>query len=112
MSANGNGHIALPPGPRMPSRLQAVGWALRPLAFMQSSRERYGNIFTLRIRGGRPWVFLSDPEDVGKVLTISPELVRAGAGEANPLLGPLLGPRSVMLLDEPEHLTHRKFILP
>lgn len=103
---------ALPPGPRMPSALQAVGWALRPLPFMQQSRRRYGEIFTMRIRGGRPWVFLSEPEDVGKVLTISPELVRAGAGEANPLLGPLLGPRSVMLLDEPEHMTHRRFMLP
>jgi cytochrome P450 family 135 len=96
----------------MPSAMQAVGWALRPLAFMESCRERYGDIFTLRVRSGRPWVFLSDPDDVGRVLTISPELVRAGAGEANALLGPLLGPRSVMLLDEPEHMTHRRFILP
>jgi cytochrome P450 family 135 len=102
----------LPPGPIMPSALQAVGWALRPLPFMESCRARYGDLFTLNIRHGRPWVFLSNPEDVGKVLTISPELVRAGAGEANPLLGPLLGPRSVMLLDEPEHMTHRRFMLP
>ncbi len=102
----------LPPGPHMPSAIQAVGWALRPLPFMTSARRRYGDTFTLRIRHGRPWVFLSDPEDVGKVLTISPELVRAGAGEANALLGPLLGPRSVMLLDEPEHMTHRRFLLP
>jgi cytochrome P450 len=96
----------------MPSALQAVGWALRPLAFMERCRRRYGDLFTLRVRGGRPWVLLSDPEDVGRVLTISPGLVRAGAGEANPLLGPLLGPRSVMLLDEPEHMAHRKLILP
>ena len=108
------GHVgaALPPGPTLPSALQALGWALRPLPFMESCRRRYGDIFTLRVRGGRPWVLLSDPEDVGKVLTVSPELVRAGAGEANPLLGPLLGPRSVMLLDEPEHMAHRRFILP
>jgi cytochrome P450 len=102
----------LPPGPRMPSAVQAVGWALRPLPLMESARRRYGDIFTLRVRRGRPWVFLSDPEDVGRVLTISPELVRAGAGEANPLLGPLLGTRSVMLLDEPEHMVHRRFMLP
>jgi len=105
-------HLSLPPGPPMPTPLQAVGWATRPLALLASSRRRYGDIFTLRIRHGRPWVFLSDPEDVGKVLTISPELVRAGAAEANALLRPLLGPRSVMLLDEPEHMTHRRFILP
>ncbi len=104
--------FSLPPGPRMPSALQALGWALRPLPFMERCRQRHGDLFTLRVRHGRPWVFLSDPEDVGKLLTISPELVRAGAGEANPLLGPLLGPRSVMLLDEPEHMTHRRFILP
>jgi cytochrome P450 family 135 len=79
---------------------------------MESSRRRYGDIFTLHVRRGRPWVFLSDPEDVGNVLTIAPELVRAGAGEANPLLAPLLGSRSVMLLDEPEHMAHRRFILP
>jgi cytochrome P450 len=92
--------------------LQAVGWALRPLPFLERCEKRYGDLFTLRIRHGRPWVFLSNPEDVGKVLTISPELVRAGAGEANPLLEPLLGPRSVMLLNEPDHMTHRKFMLP
>ncbi len=96
----------------MPSELQALGWALRPLPFMKSSRRRYGDTFTLRVRRGCPWVFVSDPQDVGKVLTIAPELVRAGAGEANPLLEPLLGPRSVMLLDEPEHMTHRRFMLP
>jgi cytochrome P450 len=114
MSANGNAHglHTLPPGPPMPTALQALGWATRPLPLLASARRRYGNIFTLRIRNGRPWVFLSDPEDVGKVLTITPELVRAGAGEANPLLRPLLGPRSVMLLDEPEHMTARRFILP
>jgi cytochrome P450 family 135 len=102
----------LPPGPRLPTGVQAVGWALRPLSFMESCSRRYGDIFTLRVRRGRPWVFLSDPRDIGRVLTISPELVRAGAGEANPLLGPLLGPRSVMLLNEPEHMTHRRFMLP
>jgi cytochrome P450 len=112
MSAVEDAQAVLPPGPRMPSPLQAVGWALRPLPFMERCQERYGDLFTLRVRHGRPWVFLSNPADVGKVLTISPELVRAGAGEANPLLGPLLGPRSVMLLDEPEHMTHRKFMLP
>jgi cytochrome P450 len=35
-----------------------------------------------------------------------------GLDTANPLLGPLLGPRSVMLLEEPEHMTRRKLMLP
>jgi cytochrome P450 family 135 len=31
-----------------------------------------------------------------------------GVGLANSILGPLLGPRSVMLLEEPEHVKRRK----
>ncbi|MGO9760769.1 MAG: cytochrome P450 [Solirubrobacteraceae bacterium] len=102
----------LPPGPRMPSFLQAAGWALRPLAFMDRCADRYGETFTLRVRRSRPWVFLTNPEHVKQVFTTEPELLRAGAREANPLLGPLLGPRSVMLQDEPTHMTDRKRILP
>jgi cytochrome P450 len=102
----------LPPGPWMPSAVQAIGWALRPLPFMDRCFARYGETFTLRIRRGRPWVFLTNPEHVKQVFTTEPELMRAGAGEANPLLEPLLGPRSVMLLDEPEHLADRRRLLP
>ncbi|HTC72421.1 MAG TPA: cytochrome P450 [Solirubrobacteraceae bacterium] len=105
-------HETLPPGPRMPSALQAAGWALRPLAFMDRCAERYGEIFTLRVRRSRPWVFLTNPEHVKQVFTTDADLLRAGAGEANPLLGPLLGSRSVMLQDEPTHMTDRKRILP
>jgi cytochrome P450 len=102
----------LPPGPSMPSAVQAVGWALRPLAFMETCQRRYGEIFTLHVRRGRPWVFLTRPEHVKQVFTTDAELMRSGAGEANPLLEPLLGRRSVMLLDEPQHLNDRKHLLP
>jgi cytochrome P450 family 135 len=104
--------FTLPPGPRMPSALQAAGWALRPLAFMERCQQRYGEIFTLRVRRGRPWVFLTNPEHVKQVFTTAPELLSAGAREANPLLGPLLGESSVMLLDEPHHMSDRKRLLP
>ncbi len=102
----------LPPGPQMPSVVQAAGWALRPLAFMNRCQERYGETFTLRVRRESPWVFLTNPDHVKRVFTTNSELLRAGAGEANPLLGPLLGPRSVMLLDEPQHMSDRKRLLP
>ncbi len=105
-------HAEMPPGPRMPSALQAAGWALRPLAFMDRCAERYGETFTLRVRRGRPWVFLTNPEDVKQVFTTDPQLLRAGAREANPLLGPLLGSRSMMLQDEPIHMADRRRVLP
>lgn len=102
----------LPPGPRMPSTLQALGWAMRPLAFMDRCAGRYGDMFTLHVRHGRPWVFLTRPDHVKQVFTTDPQLMRAGAGEANPLLGPLLGSSSMMLQDEPTHMVDRKRILP
>jgi cytochrome P450 len=99
----------LPPGPRMPRALQAVGWTQRPLPWLEKCHRRYGDTFTLRIRHYGDWVILSDPDDVKKVFTAGRAV---GVDTANPLLGPLLGPRSVMLLEEPEHMTRRKLMLP
>jgi cytochrome P450 len=99
----------LPPGPRMPRALQAIGWTQRPLPWLERCHRRYGDIFTLRIRHYGDWVLLADPDDVKKVFTAGRAV---GFDTANPLLGPLLGPRSVMLLEEPEHMTRRKLMLP
>jgi cytochrome P450 family 135 len=99
----------LPPGPRMPRALQAVGWTQRPLPWLEKCQRRYGDTFTLRIRHYGDWVLLADPDDVKKVFTAGQAV---GVATANPLLGPLLGPRSVMLLEEPEHMTRRKLMLP
>jgi cytochrome P450 len=55
------------------------------------------------------------------VMVFAPEMVRTvfqgsgdqlHAGEANALLGPILGERSVLLLDGAEHLRHRRLMLP
>jgi cytochrome P450 len=99
----------LPPGPRMPRALQAVGWTQRPLPWLEKCHRRYGDTFTLRIRHYGDWVILTDPDDVKRVFTAGRKV---GVATANPLLGPLLGPRSVMLLEEPEHMTRRKLMLP
>ena len=111
-TANGNapaGRAGLPPGPRMPRALQAIGWAKRPMPFMKRCRERYGDIFTLRILHFGTWVLLSDPDDVKKVFTAGSAV---GVDVANPMLEPVLGPRSVMLLEEPDHMQRRKLMLP
>ncbi len=105
-----HGRAELPPGPRMPSALQAIGWARRPFPFMQRCRERYGDIFTMRILHSGTWVFLCDPADVKRVFT-APAASMAVALQ-NPLLLPVLGARSVMLLNEPDHMQRRRMMLP
>jgi cytochrome P450 len=94
----------------MPSTLQAVAWARRPLPFLERCQKHYGDIFTIRVRHSGTWVILSDPEDVKRVFTADHAVL--GVGVANSILGPLLGPRSVMLLEEPEHVKRRKLMLP
>ncbi len=100
----------LPPGPRMPRALQAIGWARRPYPFMKRCQERYGDTFTLRILHSGTWVLLCDPDDVKRVFTAPAGSL--GVALANPLLLPVLGRRSVMLMEEPEHMTRRRLMLP
>jgi cytochrome P450 len=109
-STEPGGGAGLPPGPRMPSALQAVGWATRPYPMMKRCQERFGDTFTLRILHSGTWVFLCDPEDVKRVFTAPAGSL--GVALANPLLLPVLGPRSVMLLEEPGHMTRRRMMLP
>ncbi len=94
----------------MPATLQAVAWARRPLPFLERCQKHFGDIFTIRVKHAGTWVILADPEDVKKVFTADHAVL--GVGLANSILGPLLGPRSVMLLEEPEHVRRRKLMLP
>jgi cytochrome P450 family 135 len=101
---------SLPPGPRTPAAAQAWEWTRNPLPFLDRCRREYGDAFTLRISHAGTWVVLSDPADVKRVFTAPAGTM--GAAQASTVIGPLLGNRSVMLLDEPDHLARRKIILP
>ena len=43
-------HEQLPPGPSLPRVAQMLRWVVRPTAFMEGCRRRYGDCFTLRMR--------------------------------------------------------------
>ncbi len=103
------GLAALPPGPRAPRPWQTLAWINRPGPFLERCRARHGDMFTIRL-SGETFVFLSDPEDVKRTFTGDPRLLRAG--EANAILRPIVGARSVLLLDEPQHMIDRKLMLP
>ena len=100
----------LPPGPKMPRLLQDVGWIARPLPWLERCRARYGDMFTLRVAQEGAWVMLSHPDHVKQVFTGDPQVFHAG--EANVVLRPVLGRNSVLLLDDAEHMTQRRLMLP
>lgn len=101
---------ALPAGPRMSAALQTLGYVTRPTAFLQRARRRYGPRFTVRLVGERPIVMISDPEEIREVMTAPPDVLHPGEGAK--LIEPIVGPTSVIVLDEKRHLEQRKLMLP
>ena len=100
---------ALPPGPG-PIPLNLLGWTLRPVPLMERCRARFGDVFTVRLAQVGTFTFVADPELLKSVFRADPKRLRAGA--ANVPLQPILGSRSVLLLDGEEHLRQRKLMLP
>ena len=100
----------LPPGPPLPRALQTVGFILGGTRFLEACRRRYGDAVTFGTLFDERFVMVFDPELVKQVFQGSNNQLHAG--EANALLGPVVGERSVLLLDGTEHLRHRKLMLP
>ncbi|MCV7230409.1 cytochrome P450 [Mycolicibacterium komossense] len=100
----------LPPGPRLPVAVQTAAWIFRPWDFMERCAARYGDTFTLRLAGERPWVMVSHPDVVKEVFTGPRELLHAG--QANRILRPFVGANSVLLLDGDAHMEQRRLLMP
>jgi cytochrome P450 len=102
--------VRLPPGSRLPALVQtALFMTVRP-HLHRYLRRRHGDVFTARLLGGQQVVTVSRPEHIRQVFAGSPAVYHAGEG--NEILRPVMGPRSVMITDEDEHLRTRKFLMP
>jgi cytochrome P450 len=101
---------ALPPGPSLPRPLLLGRFIMQPTSFLVDCERRYGEYFTLHLSDERTMVITSDPEAVKTVFTGDPAQMLAGKN--NDILRPLLGDRSVLLLDGAEHMRQRRLMLP
>ena len=110
MSATASIDGRLPPGPSLPRALQTAAFMFAGPRFLESCRRRYGNAVTFSTLFDSRFVMVFDPALVKQVFQGAPR--RLHAGEANALLGPVLGERSVLLLDVEEHLRHRRLLPP
>src|SRR3954454_6569306 len=100
----------LPPGPRLPKWMQTAGFIFFNRPWIDGCRRRYGDMVTFSSLVDPRFVMVFEPELVKQVFRGSPEQLRAG--EANAVLGPVVGERSVLLLDGAEHMRQRKLLLP
>jgi cytochrome P450 family 135 len=101
----------LPPGPKLPTLVQTVLFASHRTTFFPRMRERYGDVFTIRIvPSSRVVVVLSRPEHFREVFTTPPSVMHAGEGNA--VLQPIMGDRSLLLLDDEDHARMRRQLMP
>jgi cytochrome P450 len=78
--------------------------------FMAACQRRYGSVFTVRVAGLGTLVYLADPTDIKTVFAGDPHVFHAG--EANTLLGGLLGDSSLLVIDEEAHRDRRRLMMP
>jgi cytochrome P450 len=90
--------------------MQTFGFIFLHRHWLEFNRRRYGDVVKFSTLFDPCFVMVFDPESVKKVFRAPPEQLRAG--EANAPLGPVLGDRSVLLLDGEEHLRQRRLMLP
>lgn len=103
--------MKLPDGPKTAPLLQMMQWIFQPLAFMDACAQNYGDTFTVRLGSqARPLVFFSNPEAIQQIFTASPK--KFDTGRANKVLLPLLGKRSLELLDGKRHERQRQLMMP
>ncbi|MEK6325963.1 MAG: cytochrome P450 [Actinomycetota bacterium] len=102
--------MTLPPGPKAPAALQTARLVARPIPFFEHCRRRFGGTFTARVLRMGELVFISDPPSLKSLFAADRENTIAPG--RNVVLEPVLGSRSLLLLEKEEHLRRRKLMLP
>jgi cytochrome P450 len=100
----------LPPGMPIPTTILTYMYWRWPLSCMEQCQARYGKRFTHRMTSFPRLVFLSDPTEVKAMLGAPADVLHPGEGGMR--VAPIVGQRSFMLLDGPEHLDGRRAVLP
>ncbi|URN13525.1 cytochrome P450 [Streptomyces radiopugnans] len=100
----------MPPGPTESVTRQTIRFRRSRQHYLTQMHERYGDMVTLRVVPGGPFVLLRNPEHIKEVFRGAPDVFHAGEG--NSLLVPIVGRHSVLTLDAPEHRPARKRMMP
>ena len=102
--------MTLPDGSKTLPFLQLIQWIANPLALLETSQQRYGDPFTLRLGSFAPLVFFSNPQAIQEIFTAQPN--QFDTGRANGILRPLVGDQSLLLLDGDRHQRQRRLLTP
>ncbi len=99
----------VPPGPGFPLPLQTLAMMTRQREFLARARRRFGRLFTVRVLGLGTLVMVADPELIKQTFQADPRTLHAGT--ESPLRA-ILGPNSMLGIDEEQHMEQRRLLLP
>ncbi|ARV62959.1 hypothetical protein BZZ01_10385 [Nostocales cyanobacterium HT-58-2] len=102
--------MKLPNRLRTPWFAQVYQWGMRPTHFLDSCTQRYGDIFTTQWPALGPIVFVSHPKAIEKIYTAPPEMFNIA--ETYETLRPLVGDKSLMVMDGQVHHRQRSLVMP
>jgi cytochrome P450 len=104
--------VRLPPGPRIPKPIQAIGFLAAKHGMYAALARRYGSaIISVNLPGVGHTVVIGDPVVAKELLTTSTDLIErppSGGGS----LGDAVGPGSTFSLAGDKLLARRKMVLP
>ena len=100
----------LPDGPKTPTLFQLINWIARPLDYLEECTDQYGDIFTMRLFGLPPLVFIGNPQGIEEIFTAGTKYF--DVGRTNDLARPILGNNSLILMDGSRHKKERKLLMP
>ena len=97
------------PGPTTPRFLQMVQWIADPLRSMERGFREYGEIFNWARSPVSDTIFISNPQVLQQIFTN--ENSQFGA-LGNPMVTPLLGENSLLVLSGDRHQRQRRLVMP
>jgi len=100
----------LPLGPNSPDWWQLIKWIQDPLTYQQECAQKYGEVFTLRMKTFPPFVIISSPLGVKEIFTQDPN--NFDVGRSNYRVIALVGDNSLFLYDGERHQRERKLLMP
>ncbi|MEO0888193.1 MAG: cytochrome P450, partial [Cyanobacteria bacterium J06648_10] len=90
--------------------LRILNLILRPIDYMESSVERYGDLFQIGADTATPLVYVGDPAVVKEIFAL--DHTEVDLGNWNQVLQPMVGNHSILLLNGSPHQRQRKLLMP
>ena len=98
----------MPPGPPLPRLVGLLAFVAQN-RFADALRRRYGDVFAITLPAVGRTVIVADPDLARDVFRADAKVLHAGSQSP---LGAILGPHSLLTIDEDYHLSQRRLLLP